>query len=140
MTIQFEAWHLVALGVLILLAFYGMTRLLMVQAGQAINDKFNQIAATLRAQDENGRRLERELLDLKAELPRNYVRREDYWPAIASIHTKLDAVRLELDQKFVDLLKRVGIAVPPAPPPGDTNVSTQVNVPPAPPREYGRGI
>ncbi|MCW5666512.1 MAG: hypothetical protein KIT35_21990 [Piscinibacter sp.] len=103
MTIQFELWHLISLGAMIISAFYGMARMLMAQASKAIDEKFNRIAETLKAQDENARRLERELLDLKAELPRNYVRREDYVQAIASIMTKLDGLSLNVENKFLQL-------------------------------------
>lgn len=39
-------------------------------------------------------RVERELLLLKADLPLNYVRREDYVQAVASILVKLDSAQL----------------------------------------------
>lgn len=42
-------------------------------------------------------RVERELLNLKADLPLHYVRREDYVQAIATIMTKLDAMALRFE-------------------------------------------
>ena len=42
-------------------------------------------------------RVERELLNLKAELPLHYVRREDYVQAIATIMVKLDAMALRFE-------------------------------------------
>lgn len=113
MTIQFELWHLILLGSMILGAFYGMARMLLAQAREAIREKFLEIVATLRAQDDNARRLERELLELKRDLPLYYVRREDYIPNYASILTKIDALNLNLEAKFIDLLRS---CQPPAPP------------------------
>ena len=41
--------------------------------------------------------MEREILQLKAELPLNYVRREDYVQAVATIMAKLDAMSMRFE-------------------------------------------
>ena len=50
-----------------------------------------------RAERDQWQRVERELLNLKAELPLHYVRREDYVQAIATIMAKLDAMALRFE-------------------------------------------
>lgn len=49
--------------------------------------------------DDSGQwhRMERELLNLKAELPLHYVRREDYIQNVATIMTKLDAMAIRFE-------------------------------------------
>jgi len=47
--------------------------------------------------DESQRRFERELLTLKAELPLNYVRREDHIRSETVVNAKLDAINARLD-------------------------------------------
>ena len=42
-------------------------------------------------------RLERDFLQMKAELPLNYVRREDYVQAVATIMAKLDGISLRFE-------------------------------------------
>ena len=63
------------------------------------------LATTLRAQDEGTRRIERELMDLKAELPRDYVRREDHNRVIGAVHLSIDNLRLTIERFMLDLRK-----------------------------------
>jgi hypothetical protein len=70
----------------------------------ANNATFMQIKAQLSLLDSavkidasQWQRVERELLNLKADLPLHYVRREDYVQAIATIMTKLDAMALRFE-------------------------------------------
>jgi hypothetical protein len=115
--IEVELWQLitlaVTLGAAICGAFWGMARMMMAQAKGQIDGQFGQIAAQfnkvsehLTKQDDTTRRLERELLELRAELPRDYVRREDYVQAIAIITTKIDGVMLRMENMFHELAVR----------------------------------
>jgi hypothetical protein len=45
-------------------------------------------------------RLERELLQLKADLPLGYVRREDHVQVVASILSKLDAMAMKFERSL----------------------------------------
>jgi len=62
-----------------------------------LNDRFDALNTTLKAETAQWQRVERELLNLKADLPLHYVRREDYVQAIATIMTKLDAMALRFE-------------------------------------------
>lgn len=93
---QFELSVQELLGFVITLlgAFWGLAKILFSQTQKQITDQFTQITTHLSQQHEIDRRLEREVLELKAQLPREYVRREDYVQQVAMIITKLDAMQL----------------------------------------------
>lgn len=115
MTMTLDLWHLI----LMLIAFFGAcagaSKLLLDQVLRRMDQRFEaqdataatnqqQVArrldgleASSRAERDQWQRVERELLNLKAELPLHYVRREDYVQAIATIMAKLDAMALRFE-------------------------------------------
>jgi hypothetical protein len=115
MTMQIELWHLV----LLLIAFFGgcagAGKLLLDQIQKNMDSRFkaqddarttnhdqlsrrlDALDAASRAETGQWQRVERELLNLKAELPLHYVRREDYVQAVATIMAKLDAMALRFE-------------------------------------------
>lgn len=104
MKVEFELWQLITLIITMIGGFYGMAKLLLLQAKQQINEKFSEISTHMKGQDEGARRLEREVLELKAQLPRDYVRREDYVQAVAVIMTKIDALGLRMENMFQQVI------------------------------------
>ena len=104
MKVELELWQLVTLMVSVIGAFWGMSKMLLLQAKQQIDEKFSEISTHMKGQDEGARRLEREVLELKAQLPRDYVRREDYVQAIAVIMTKIDALGLRMENMFQQVI------------------------------------
>ena len=115
MTLQLELWHFILLVITFLGALAGIGKLLLNQVLSRMDDRFeaqdtasmtyqSQLSKRLdgledasRAERDQWQRVERELLNLKADLPVNYVRREDYVQAIATIMTKLDAMALRFE-------------------------------------------
>ena len=115
MKIELELWHLI----LLLLAFFGACsaagKLLLTQTQKHLDGRFEALDTTTatnqqqvahrltgleaasRAEREQWQRVERELLNLKAELPLHYVRREDYVLAMATIMAKLDAMSMRFE-------------------------------------------
>ena len=115
MKIELELWHLI----LLLLAFFGACsgagKMLLSQTEKNLDARFtaqelgrasnhdqlskrlDALDAASRAETGQWQRVERELLNLKAELPLHYVRREDYVQAIATIMAKLDAMALRFE-------------------------------------------
>ena len=115
MTVQLELWHLITL----LLAFFGCVgafgKILIGQFEKRLNERFeNQEKAresgskilrdTLDQHLADERKtaaqmlsLERDFLTWKAELPLQYVRREDYVRNQTIIEAKLDAVALKIE-------------------------------------------
>jgi len=104
MTLQLELWHVITLVVTLIGAFFGLFKMLMAQQLSHIDAAFagqtkrlEKIEEANREEATNWQRAERELLTLKAELPLNYVRREDYVQAVATIMAKLDAMTLRME-------------------------------------------
>jgi len=115
MTVQVEFWQLV----LLLLSFLGFLaaagRLLLSQidrrlsdrfeamekareeGGKHWDDRFTQLQQQAHRDSQNVAELERSLLRFQAELPLQYVRREDYVRGQSVIEAKLDAVYSKLE-------------------------------------------
>ena len=103
MKIDFELWQLITL----MLAFFGAVatgaKVLMVQSQRSIDKQFESLGKRLDGIENTGReetaqwqRVERELLNLKAEMPLHYVRREDYIRGQSVIEAKLDGLALRI--------------------------------------------
>ncbi|WP_223871516.1 hypothetical protein [Candidatus Dactylopiibacterium carminicum] len=90
---EFELWHLV----LLLMAFFGCVgtfgKVLLAQFEARLDERFNGL------EDGHTKALEveRQLLIFKAELPLQYVRREDYVRNQTVIEAKLDAVASKIE-------------------------------------------
>lgn len=97
---QIELWHLI----LLLLAWFGACWAVFKMLMAGLDTRFGLLSKRLDTSDEARektaeqlRNIERDLLLFKAELPVQYVRREDYVTAIATIMTKLDAMAIRFE-------------------------------------------
>lgn len=104
MTLQLEFWHVITLVITLIGAFFGLFKTLMSQqlnhidaAFEAQNSRLTKIEEASLEDSNNWRKAERELLMLKADLPLNYVRREDYAQSTATIMAKLDGITLRFE-------------------------------------------
>lgn len=86
------------------MAFLGLLRLLMSQHTRHIDAAFETQAARLgrielvsQADSEQYRRLEKEFLSFKADLPLSYVRRDDYIRGQSVIEAKLDSLATKFE-------------------------------------------
>lgn len=68
---------------------------------QQVQQRLDGIESAARQDAENWQRIERELLKFKAEMPTNYVRREDFVQSMASIMTRLDAMALRFENMLL---------------------------------------
>lgn len=102
MTITLELGHVITLVIAIIGAYWGVARMLVAQSQKHIDKQFSAIADTLATQDDSNRRIERELMELKAELPREYVRREDHNRVVASIQVSIDNLRLTIERALLE--------------------------------------
>lgn len=115
MTIQLELWHLI----LILISFFGACgafgKILLSQSKSHLTERFEAqdtirkndflqltirldgIEKSTREEANQWQRMERELLQLKADLPLHYVRREDYIRGQSVIEAKLDGLAGKLE-------------------------------------------
>lgn len=74
--------------------------------GRHWDSRFTALEAAARQDAGQWQRVERELLSLKAELPLNYVRREDYAQSTAMIMAKLDGLTLRMENIVLRGVKR----------------------------------
>lgn len=104
MTITVDFWQLV----LLLLAFFGACagagKMLLGQTQRHLDDRFivmgerlDGIEASNRDEAQQWRQVERELMELKGNLPLHYVRREDYIRGQSIIEAKLDGLAVKLE-------------------------------------------
>lgn len=105
MTVQFEVQWLIGMLITVVGAFWAMAKMLLSQSQQHIDKQFAVISKTLQSQDDAARRIERDLMDLKVELPRDYVRREDHNRVIGSVHLSIDNLRLTIERFMLDARK-----------------------------------
>lgn len=84
--------------------FYGMSRGQRSGFERHIDEKFKTLDDELIRVEKNGAnaaaevaRVERDLLELRADLPNRYVRREDYIRGQSLIESKLDALAVKLE-------------------------------------------
>ena len=67
-----------------------------------------QIASLKREGSDFSHEIEREMMRLKAQLPLEYVRREDWIRFSSTLDAKLDAMRTELRDEINELKERLG--------------------------------
>lgn len=109
MRIELELWHLIVMLMTVTGAFWALAQTLIKASQDHIGEKFGAMTELIKGQSEmirgqgdDMRRIERDLMGLKAELPRDYVRREDYTQTIATIMTKIDHATLLMQQAVRD--------------------------------------
>lgn len=88
---------LAALMTLLQACFWWAVKWLLDRFNQRSSERFTTIEANERLHQNAVRAVEKEILQLRAELPANYVRREDWIRFSAVIDAKLDAVRATLE-------------------------------------------
>lgn len=93
MTLQIELWQLISLIMTGIGALATLGKILLMQIDKRLEQRFGMVERDI----ENWRRLEREFQDMRAELPIQYVRREDYVRNQTIIEAKLDALALKLE-------------------------------------------
>jgi hypothetical protein len=101
MTVQLEIWHLVSLVAALITAFWAVAKLLLSQQQQHQDRRFAAIESLINEEASQWDRMERELLTLKAELPLNYVRREDYIRGQSVIEAKLDGLATKFENALL---------------------------------------
>jgi len=102
---ELELWHLISLLITVVGAFWAMAKVLIAQNQSAIAEKFEAVTAHLVKQDDAAKQTEKAVNDLRLELARDYVRREDYTVAIATIMNKIDGLGLRMEHMFRDLMR-----------------------------------
>jgi hypothetical protein len=101
-TLGIDFWQLLAGLAAIGTLFTGLGKLLLMSERRHIDEQI----ASLQAESQQWRALEKDFLTLKAELPVTYVRREDYTRNQTVIEAKLDAIASELKLVQIQGAKR----------------------------------
>jgi len=100
--VSFELWQLITLTIMAAGLFTGLGKLLLAQFQRSLETRLTSIA-----EDAKGwHQVERELMQLKADLPERYVRREDYIRGQTVLEAKLDRVFSELEVMKIQGAKR----------------------------------
>lgn len=104
MTFSLDLWQTILLVSMLLGAFLGLLKLLLSQHTKHIDAAFETQAERLgrielvsQADAEQWRRLEKDFLSFKAELPLSYVRRDDYIRGQSVIEAKLDSLATKFE-------------------------------------------
>ena len=108
MTVQIDFWHILGFVTMLLGAFWGLIKIIVWQFNGDLQRRFESMedmrksTATTDAErfdkiETMHRAHERDFLNLKAELPEKYVRREDAIRAETLVNAKLDGLALRLD-------------------------------------------
>jgi len=98
-----EPSHLIAIVTFVLGGFGAIAKLLLMAVEKSldgrfsqIGERFSQIDAQFAVERDGWRKVERDLLQFRADMPMQYVRREDYIRNQTIIEAKLDAIASEL--------------------------------------------
>jgi len=88
-----ELWQLISLAATFLGVLVTLGKILLAQIDKRLEQRFAMVERDLR----QVRQFERELLQMKADLPHQYVLRDDYVRNQTVIEAKLDALALKLE-------------------------------------------
>lgn len=110
---QIATW--LGIGGVLVSAMWTLGRLLIAQFSKLLDTRFKvqdeKFAALVRGQEQervNWQRIERDLLELRAELPVAYVRREDYVRGQTVIEAKLDAIHVRVENVQIQVAQVQG--------------------------------
>ncbi|MDR1423483.1 MAG: hypothetical protein LBI92_02585 [Azoarcus sp.] len=94
---EIEFWHLVGLAITVIGGFWTGARVLGAQIEKRLAERFEHgDRATARVESATAA-LEKEFYALKAEIPREYVRREDYIRGQSVVESKIDALAFRIE-------------------------------------------
>ncbi|MGP1628331.1 MAG: hypothetical protein ACTS8S_00060 [Giesbergeria sp.] len=105
MVFELTMTNLISLAGLFLGALWALLKVIALQAEKRSNEKFaslqqsiGKVGADMRREADAARQLETSFLRFQAELPRDYVRRDDFVQAIGGINTRIDNFALRMER------------------------------------------
>jgi hypothetical protein len=90
-------WQAVSLVVVWSGFLIGVIKFLLVRVTRDIDKRLDSISASQAEESREWQRVERDLMQLRADMPLHYVRREDYIRGQSVIEAKLDALASKLE-------------------------------------------
>ncbi len=101
MNIQIDFWQLIGFGSSLLMGFATIIvsagRVIARQFEDRINERFDVLQKAREAEAQGISSLERQFLQLQADMPLHYVRREDYVRGQTIVEAKLDGLATKID-------------------------------------------
>jgi len=94
---RIEIWQLISLALTLLGVLVTLGKILLTQIDQRLEQRFGTVERDLQHWREAERKLERDLMQLKIDLPHQYVLREDYVRSQTVVEAKIDALALRLE-------------------------------------------
>lgn len=108
MTIELNPANLIAIGVGFMGVLWALMKVFAIQYEKSLEHRFKQLNESMGSikqsqatERDTTQRLERELLLFKAELPRDYVRRDDFIRAVGTIEAKMDNMALRVERALL---------------------------------------
>lgn len=109
MTLELNVANLMTIGVTFIAALWALMKMFAMQYERSLEARFKalsegmgSIKTNMVRDQETTQRLERELLRFQAELPRDYVRRDDFVRVISTIETKIDNMALRVERAVLN--------------------------------------
>lgn len=96
MMLQIDFWEVISMALSFLGVLVAAGKMLLAQIEKRLNERFEMLEAARKESESGWSRLEREFLEFRADMPLNYVRREDYIRGQTVIEAKLDALYSEI--------------------------------------------
>ncbi|HCL5251794.1 TPA: hypothetical protein N2G30_001912 [Salmonella enterica] len=96
MMLQIDFWEVISMALSFLGVLVAAGKMLLTQIEKRLNERFEALELARRESESGWSRLEREFLEFRADMPLNYVRREDYIRGQTVIEAKLDALYSEV--------------------------------------------
>ena len=124
MNVQLELWHVISIGLAIVMGFWAMAKVTGSQFQKQLDERFlsqdkassaqNQQINLRLASIESGnqeearqwQRVERDMLKWMAEMPVQYVRREDYIRGQSTLEAKLDSLATKFENALLRILNK----------------------------------
>jgi hypothetical protein len=108
--IQIDLWAFITFGVGLLISFIGaglaVTRHFAASFERVVAVRLSAIEDAAKTEADRLRQMETALYALKVEIPREYVRREDYIRGQSMIETKLDALAVKIENIMLKGIQR----------------------------------
>lgn len=108
MTFELNVGNLIAIAVGFVGALWALLKILAVQYETSLETRFKTLNESMGAiknaqarEQEITQGLERQLLRFQAELPRDYVRRDDFVRVVATFETKIDNMALRVERALL---------------------------------------
>lgn len=97
MTVELNLTHLIFLAIAGMSGLWAMAKMFLSQQEKALAARFKTLAEVIGKNQASTYQVERDFLHFKAELPVQYVRREDYIRGQSIIEAKLDSLAMKFE-------------------------------------------